>query len=297
MKSRTRSSSRYVLGIVAGLLLITGSVQAQEPGECDDIAAAALGGGTVHSQLLAALAAGLSPGVGLQNDMWATIVDSFGRVCAVVRSGEGAPVGGQWLGSRVISAQKANTANAFSLRAGAGGLVPGLALSTANLWSATQPGGSLFGLQFSNPVDARVAYGDNSLTSGEDGPGAPAYGASDDPMVATFIGGVNVFGGGLALYRFDGELLGAIGVSGDTSCADHVVAWRTRDALGLDSVPAGVSDTGDDNIIFDVTPTNPGKSGFGDFASASGFGHPECGFGERPIAEALPSTHPVSPVE
>jgi len=52
--------------------------------------------------------------------------------------------------SRVISAQKANTANAFSL--------PGLAVSTANLFSAVQPGGSLFGLQFSNPVATDVAY-------------------------------------------------------------------------------------------------------------------------------------------
>ena len=63
-----------------------------------------------------------------------------GTVCAVAYTG--AKVGDQWLGSRVISAQKANTANAFSL--------PGLALSTANLYSPTQPGGSLFGLQFSN---------------------------------------------------------------------------------------------------------------------------------------------------
>jgi hypothetical protein len=53
-------------------------------------------------------------------------------------------------GSRVISAQKANTANAFSL--------PGLALSTANLYSAVQPGGSLRA-QESNPVDTQVAYG------------------------------------------------------------------------------------------------------------------------------------------
>jgi len=75
------------------------------------------------------------------------------------------------------------------------------------------------------------------------------------------------------------------------------VAWRTRDALGLDTVPAGVSATGDDNIIFDLAPTNPGKSGFEHLASESGFGHPECGFGERPIAEALPTTHPVNPVE
>ncbi len=54
-------------------------------------------------------------------------------------------------GSRVIPAQKANTANAFSL--------PALALSTANSYSATQPGGSLFGLQASNPVSTKVAYG------------------------------------------------------------------------------------------------------------------------------------------
>ena len=59
----------------------------------------------------------------------------------------------------MISAQKANTANAFSL--------PGLALSTANLYTAVQPGGSLFGLQDSNPVNTDVAYGGNdALRSG-----------------------------------------------------------------------------------------------------------------------------------
>ena len=52
--------------------------------------------------------------------------------------------------SRVLSAQKANTANAFSL--------PGFALFTANLYAATQPGGTLFGLQNSDPVDTNVAY-------------------------------------------------------------------------------------------------------------------------------------------
>lgn len=286
------SSTCCISTFMAGALLVTGSLQAQEPGGpgCDSIAAAV--GGSVFSALSTALAIGLAPGVGLENDMWATVVDNSGKVCAVVKSG--AAQNSQWLGSRVISAQKANTANAFSLHAGDGGLVPGLALATANLWAATQPGGSLFGLQFSNPVDPRVAYGDNSLHAGEDVLElTPLYGAANDPMVGTYIGGVNVFGGGLALYDSVGALLGAVGVSGDTSCADHVVAWRTRDALGLDHVPAGVSPTGDDNIIFDVTPSNPGKSGFGHLASASGFGHPECGFGERPIAEALPDTHPI----
>ena len=50
---------------------------------------------------------------GLNNHMWATIVDRDGIVCAVAFSGVNR--GAQWPGSRVISAQKANTANAFSL--------------------------------------------------------------------------------------------------------------------------------------------------------------------------------------
>ena len=62
-------------------------------------------------------------------------------------------------------------------------------------------------------------------------------------------------------------MIGAIGVSGDSSCADHNIAWRTRDLLGLDYVPAGVGTPGD-NIIFDLDPIT-GKS-------AGGFGHPTC---------------------
>ncbi len=109
-----------------------------------------------HSELKAALAAAVgsppSGNGGFSLHMWATIVDRDGMVCAVAFSGNDR--GDQWPGSRVISAQKANTANAFSL--------PGLALSTANLWAPVQPGGSLFGLQHSNPVDTNVAYGGNS---------------------------------------------------------------------------------------------------------------------------------------
>src|ERR1051326_5264195 len=76
---------------------------------------------------------------GLNLDMWGTIVDRDGVVCAVAFTGSNR--GDQWPGSRVISAQKANTANAFSL--------PTLSLSIANLYTATQPGGPLFGLQHS----------------------------------------------------------------------------------------------------------------------------------------------------
>ncbi|MCI0440184.1 MAG: heme-binding protein [Chloroflexi bacterium] len=238
-----------------------------------------------HAELTEALESVVDVGnqdtnAGLANDMWASIVNRDGEVCAVTFSGDDR--GDQWPGSRVISAQKANTANAFSLPDGSGGIVPGLALSTANLYSAVQPGGSLFGLQESNPVDTDVAYGGN----------ANNYGQQNDPMVGERIGGVNVFGGGTALYNEDGELLGALGVSGDSSCTDHIVAWKVRDALGLDFVPAGVSPTGDDNIIFDTTldPTT------GHTVSAGGFGHPTCGFGDEVgIAEDLPSTHPIGP--
>src|ERR1035441_8699407 len=186
-----------------------------------------------YSQLKSALTAStVTETSGLNNQMWGTFVDRDGMVCAVPFSGTNR--GAQWPGSRVISAQKANTANAFSLDASShsdgSGQVGGLALSTANLYSAVQPGGSLYGLQASNPVDTHVAYGGN----------ATHYGQSDDPMVGGKIGGVNVFGGGLALYNAQKVLIGAIGVSGDSSCADHNIAWRTRNGLGLDYVPAGV---------------------------------------------------------
>src|ERR1044071_4135178 len=175
-------------------------------------------------------------GFGLQ--MWATVVNRDGIVCAVVFTGGNR--GDQWPGSRVISAQKASTANAFSL--------PALSLSTANLYTAVQPGGSLFGLQESNPVATDVAYSGNP----------DKYGQRNDPMVGSRIGGVNVFGGGLALYDVSGRILGGLGVSGDTSCADHNIAYRTRNTLELDYVPAGVAAAGDpsrrDNIIFDIVP-------------------------------------------
>lgn len=185
---------------------------------------------------------------GFDLDMWATLVNRDGIVCAVAFTG--GDRGSQWPGSRVISAQKANTANAFSL--------PGLALSTANLYAAVQPGGSLYGLQHSNPVETLVAY---------QGP-ASRFGRTNDPMVGFRLGGVNVFGGGLALYNAQKELVGAIGVSGDTSCADHNIAWRTRHSLNLDFVPAGVSANSDDNINYKGIVPSP--------SLADDFSHPVC---------------------
>lgn len=250
MKFSKKLSSLFVVGAIA--------FSTNAMADCDDLPS--------HAALQTALSAALNiegGNGGLDFNMWATMVDRDGIVCAVAMSGDDR--GDQWPGSRVISAQKANTANAFSL--------PGLALSTANLFSATQPGGSLYGLQHSNPVNATVAYG----TSGNRGSNATNYGQENDPMVGTLVGGVNVFGGGLALY--DGEtLLGAVGVSGDTSCADHNIAWRVRDTLDLDDVPGGVSSNGDDNIIYDIV----------DGVSAGGYGHPACSDLSTTIAASFP---------
>ncbi len=214
-----------------------------------------------HADLEAALTkARKEANGGFNLEMWGTIVNRDGEVCGVASTGSDR--GDQWPGSRAISAQKANTSNAFSL--------PGLALSTANLFTAVQPGGSLYGLQHSNPVSTEVAYrGDAALN-----------GTSDDAMVGGKIGGVNVFGGGLPLYDTSGKLLGAIGVSGDSSCADHNIAWKTRDFLGLDNVPGGVNPTsGDDNIVYDTD-------------APSGWGHPACSEDATKIGNALPTSHP-----
>src|SRR5690242_14146383 len=139
---------RSIAAMVLAGVLTAGTAFAAGP--CDDVPA--------YAALQGALAAARAQANGGFNlDMWGTVVNRDGIVCAVAFTG--GDRGDQWPGSRVISAQKANTANAFSL--------PGLALSTANLYSAVQPGGSLFGLQLSNPVNTVVAYGGNSANYGQ----------------------------------------------------------------------------------------------------------------------------------
>jgi uncharacterized protein GlcG (DUF336 family) len=226
-----------------------------------------------HAKLKAALiiAQGNTNG-GFGLNMWGSIVNRDGIVCVVAFTG--GDRGDQWPGSRIIAAQKANTANSFSL--------PGLALSTANLWAAVQPGGSLFGLQESNPVDTGAAY---------QGP-STKFGTSNDPLVGNKIGGVNVFGGGLALYDKSHKLVGAIGVSGDTSCADHNIAWRARNLLNMDHVPGGVGfdSSRPDNINYQGLPSVPVGT------LAYEFSHPTCPVAgvdtASSISAALP---PVTP--
>src|SRR5690606_24291307 len=135
---------------------------------------------------------------GLGNHMWAVLVDRQGVVCAVARSGNASD--DQWPGSRGIAASKAFTANGFSLA--------NFALSTANLYWPAQPGSSLYGMGAGNPVDTSVLYEGSNAN----------WGTPDDPLTGQSAGGTITFGGGLALYTPQGEIVGALGLSGDESC-------------------------------------------------------------------------------
>lgn len=218
-----------------------------------------------HDKLEKALKSSVKPGGGpsnggFDNNEWGVLVTRDGAICAVAMSGASAD--DQWLGSRAIAAEKANTANAMSLK--------GFALSTANLYAGAQPGGYLYGLATTNPPRPDLLYeGDPSK-----------FGSPSDPLVGKHAGGVVTFGGGLALYDGNKNFVGALGVSGDTSCADHNVAWRVREALGLDKVPDGIGPDHNDEIIYDVTPNMP---------SPSGYGHPQCKGNAAKVAQEIHS--------
>jgi len=203
-------------------------------------------------------------------NMWACIVNRDGLVEEVTFSG--ADRGSQWPASRQIACQKANTANSLSLA--------NFALSTANLYFATQPGGTLFGLQEANPLNHEAAYA---------GP-SDQYGQEDDPWVKKKAGGCNVFGGGLALYDKHGRLIGGLGLSGDSSCTDHIIAWKLRSHLNLDNVPDGpVGKT--DNMVNDLSYTS------GVLGSTSGWGHPTCSASATSIVANLTLYYPVGPAD
>ncbi|AGA90086.1 hypothetical protein Thimo_1289 [Thioflavicoccus mobilis 8321] len=93
-------------------LLMGGAVAADAKNDCAAV--------PDHAALKAALDEAVdehgeaSGGLGLQ--MWGTVVNRDGVVCAVAFSGDDR--GSQWPGSRVISAQKANTANAHQTSMG-----------------------------------------------------------------------------------------------------------------------------------------------------------------------------------
>src|SRR5256885_1516123 len=149
MMKKTRDWITAAVAIAAGL-----SVGSAYADTCSQLAAAGLTDASLKTALRTVVPPAGKPNGGLGFPMWLTLVDGSGIVCAVTNSLDGSAGNADvtadiWLGSRVISAQKANAANAFSNSR--------QALSTANLYSAVQPGGSLYGLQASNPVDGTQA--------------------------------------------------------------------------------------------------------------------------------------------
>lgn len=181
-------------------------------------------------------------GIFTPNMMWAAVVDRNGVLCGTAK------VGDAWPGSRAIAIAKAETANDFSNGK--------LALSTANLYAATQPGGSLYGLNNSNPFNPFF----NAITTDNSMGLARGSGVGFNP------GGIITFGGGVALYNESNEVIGGLGVSGDTACADHAIAYAMRILLKLNNIPSGVGLNGTDNILYAPSGTTP-----------TGFQHPHCG--------------------
>lgn len=242
-----------VLGLLAGGALLSGCASEAKAQEATSPGCAEVPGfESLQNALKDVVHGDLNGGAG--NEMWGAIVNREGVVCSVAFSGDDR--GDQFPGSRTIAAAKANTSNAFSL--------PGGPLSSGNLYANTQPGSAVFGLENGNPVDTAVAYqGDVRM-----------FGTSADPLVGKKIGGTIVFGGGLPLYNAAGKLVGGIGVSGDSSCADHIIAWEMRAQLNGDNLPAGTND----NITIGAGA------------------HPDCGAGSAPLIAALPTSFPLSAV-
>jgi uncharacterized protein GlcG (DUF336 family) len=196
------------------------------------------------SQLRAAMLASASPipcvsgcagGLFEGQRMWGAVVNRDGEICSfATTTAEPTQV---WPGSQAIAKAKAYTANAFSLDS--------LALSTARLYTFTQPGHSLWSLGQSNLWNPQFL--------------APPGGQGDQEGNHQIAGGLIFFGGGVALYK-DGKIIGGLGISGDTSCTDHEIAKRSRDNLGMNP-PGGATA---DDIVYSP-PDNP-----------SVFAHPQC---------------------
>jgi len=187
--------------------------------------------------------------------MWAAVVNRDGEVCAYNTSTSDPTQ--VWPGSQAIAKSKAYTANAFSL--------DDLALSTARLYTFTQPGHSLWSLGQSNLFDPKFL--------------APPAGQNGGKN--SIVGGLIFLGGGVPLYR-NGKIIGALGVSGDTSCADHEIAKRVRDLAGLNPPGGALAD--------DIVYSGPD--------APSVFAHPVCLNTYRngtAIGSEAPASYPFVP--
>jgi hypothetical protein len=273
--SEHEETSMKKLWIFGGAALLAVSTASAQNNGCSNL--------PDYSQLKRALISARSAeNSGLNAQQWAAIVDRDGVVCAVAFSGNDR--NSQMGIARISSAMRANTANAFAFDAGSSangkGFPFGLALSTSNLYSGTQPGGFVAGLTENYPVNQAAVFAAST----------DRIGTQVDPLVGQKIGGFSAVAGGLGLYTVGQAVVGAVGVAGDHSCTDHDVAWRLRNLLGLDHMAGMPPLSGDparpDNIVYDITPNPNGGTG----VSMSGLGYPQCpNFGDQ---TKLPAVKP-----
>jgi uncharacterized protein GlcG (DUF336 family) len=205
----------FALGSAVGSRMNSGTavLHAAPAGKCGAVPAAAALQGFLNS---APSSGGDAGGLFHGTRMWGAVVNRDGELCATATN---QPDPTQvWPGSQAIAKAKAYTANAFSLDS--------LALSTALLYTFTQPGHSLWSLGQSN------LFNPNFLV--------PPTGSGAG--VGQINGGLIFFGGGVPLYNGGGQIVGGLGISGDTSCADHEIAKRVRNLAGLNPTGGATAD-------------------------------------------------------
>ena len=216
---------------ILGLLLAAAVCSATDAAaaNCNDVPSAA----ELRQAMLAAAKASNAGGLFGGTRMWGAVVNRDGEICAYITTTTDPTQ--VWPGSQAIAKAKAYTANAFSLDS--------LALSTARLYTFTQPGHSLWSLGQSNLWHP-------SFTAP---PGGQAGGNNQ------IAGGLIFFGGGVPIYQGT-KIVGGLGISGDTSCADHEIAKGARNALGMNPPGGALAD--------DIT--------YSAADGASVFTHPQC---------------------
>jgi uncharacterized protein GlcG (DUF336 family) len=218
---------KKIFGVLVAIALCSGTDAIAA--NCSDLPSAS----ELRQAMLAAAKLPNAGGLFQGARMWGAIVNRDGEICAYITSTTDPTQ--VWPGSQAIAKAKAYTANAFSLDS--------LALSTAMLYTFTQPGHSLWSLGQSNLWHPALTAPPGGQSGGQNQIG----------------GGLIFFGGGVPIYR-GAKIVGGLGISGDTSCTDHEIAKRTRNGLGLNPPDGSLVD----DIVYS-TPDPP-----------SVFAHPKC---------------------
>ena len=266
MTTRDGFTTKLVAGAVCGALMATliasrGAVSAQSGNGCSNLPS--------QSDLRAALSAARGVGNGgFDLDMWGTLVNRDGIVCAVAFTGadRGDPMAGQPrdLGAEGEHRERVQPAGPRALHRQP---LCGRAARRQPVRPAGQQSGRHRRGVRRHPANVR-----HSRTIRW----SAARSAASTSSAAAWR---------CTTRRTSWSA--AIGVSGDTSCADHNIAWRTRHALNLDYVPGGVGAGG--------ARRQHQLSGVGAVPSlANDFSHPICKIagvdGVSAISAALPVT-------